>query len=289
MILSVLERALALAFGRIGTLLAASWGYILLMAGLNLALSGQFLPGDGFTTVSYLTEPVAAADDGAVRVLAGLANVLLGFAAATAYMRRILIDARDFPFSFAPRVLKVMMKLLLLLLLGGLLMIPLLAVAGAITAITAGFGIIAFLATPFVALMLVQKLSLILPAAALEDRLSLRQSWSASAGLGWPMALAALVMGLLSVVITLAWIWVLGLVKAAVPDATTALAVSAALPLGSVGVSVWLFASLHATCYGLVRERYAERVGLTPGITDAARTRHEAAAAIARVRNIGKS
>ncbi|WP_106753696.1 hypothetical protein [Pannonibacter carbonis] len=176
MILSVLERALALAFGRIGTLLAASWGYILLMAGLNLALSGQLLPGDGFTTVSYMTEPVVAADDGALRLVAGLANILLGFAAATAYMRRILIGARDFPFSFAPRVLKVMVKLLLLLLLGALMLVPLFAIAGIITAVTAGFGIIAFIAAPFVALMLMQKLSLILPAAALEDDLTLRQS-----------------------------------------------------------------------------------------------------------------
>lgn len=288
MILSVLERALALAFGRIGTLLAASWGYILLMAGLNLTLSGQLLPGDGFTTVSYMTEPVVAADDGALRLVAGLANILLGFAAATAYMRRILIGAKDFPFSFAPRVLKVMVKLLLLLLLGALMLVPLFALAGIITAVTAGFGIIAFIAAPFVALMLMQKLSLILPATALEDDLTLRQSWSASAGLGWAMAFAALVVGLLSVVMTLAWTWILGLLKAAFPDPAVALAISAALPLGSVGVSVWLFASLHATCYGLVRERYAERVGLTSGQTEEARTRHDAAKAIARVKSLGR-
>lgn len=288
MILSVLERALALAFGRIGTLLAASWGYILLMAGLNLALSGQLLPGDGFTTVSYMTEPVVAADDGALRLVAGLANILLGFAAATAYMRRILIGAKDFPFSFAPRVLKVMVKLLLLLLLGALMLVPLFAIAGIITAVTAGFGIIAFIAAPFVALMLMQKLSLILPAAALEDDLTLRQSWSASAGLGWAMAFAALVVGLLSVIMTLAWTWILSLLKAAFPDPAVALAISAALPLGSVGVSVWLFASLHATCYGLVRERYAERVGLTSSQTEEARTRHDAAEAIARVKSLGR-
>lgn len=289
MFLSVLERAIALAFGRTGTLLAASWGYILLMAGLNLALSGQLIPGDGFTTVSYMTEPVAAADDGAIRLVAGLANLLLGFAAATAYMRRILIDARDFPFSFAPRILKVMVELLLLVLIGALLLVPLLALGGAIAAVTAGFGIIALIAAPFVALMMVQKLSLILPAAALEDDLTLRQSWSASAGLGWPMAFAALVLGLLSVLMTFIWIWVLGLIKAAFPDPVVALAVSAALPLGSVGVSVWLFASLHATCYGLVRERYARRVGLSPRLSDEARARHDAARAIARVRNIGRS
>lgn len=288
MILSVLERALALAFGRIGTLLAASWGYILLMAGLNLTLSGQLLPGDGFTTVSYMTEPVVAADDGALRLVAGLANILLGFAAATAYMRRILIGAKDFPFSFAPRVLKVMVKLMLLLLLGALMLVPLFALAGIITAVTAGFGIIAFIAAPFIALMLMQKLSLILPATALEDSLTLRQSWSASAGLGWAMAFAALVVGLLSVVMTLAWTWILSLLKAAFPDPSIALAISAALPLGSVGVSVWLFASLHATCYGLVRERYAERVGLTSGQTEEARTRHDAAQAIARVKSLGR-
>jgi hypothetical protein len=258
------------------------------MAGLNLALSGQLLPGDGFTTVSYMTEPVVAADDGALRLVAGLANILLGFAAATAYMRRILIGARDFPFSFAPRVLKVMVKLLLLLLLGALMLVPLFAIAGIITAVTAGFGIIAFIAAPFIALMLMQKLSLILPAAALEDDLTLRQSWSASAGLGWAMAFAALVVGLLSVVMTLAWTWILSLLKAAFPDPVVALAISAALPLGSVGVSVWLFASLHATCYGLVRERYAERVGLTSSQTEEARTRHDAAEAIARAKSLGR-
>ena len=37
---------------------------------------------------------------------------------------------------------------------------------------------------------------------------------------------------------------------------------SAIFPMGTMLILVWVFASLHATFYGLIRERYAEKLGL---------------------------
>ena len=99
MFLTLLERSWSLAQHNIGTLFKTGWAYILVLIAVNVTIGAALSPTAGFSTVSYMTEPVAAADEGGLRLLAVLANALLGFSIAIAYVRRILIDARDFPLS----------------------------------------------------------------------------------------------------------------------------------------------------------------------------------------------
>ncbi|MHA7775964.1 4-hydroxy-3-methylbut-2-en-1-yl diphosphate synthase [Roseibium sp. M-1] len=263
MFFTVLERSLSLAQHNFGTLLKTGWAYILLLVALNFAIGASLMPESGFKTVSYMTEPVAAADEGALRALAAIANLLVGFSIAIAYVRRILIDAHDFPLSIGARTFRVIFKQIVLTLIGTLSLIPLVIVAVLLAAVTAGIGVVVLLLAPFIALMVVQKFSVVLPAAAVDDPLSFRESWRATAGLGWAMAFAALVMSLLAGALVGIWAGVLwvsdGLLPASVLWAQIR---SAVFPMGTMLILVWAFASLHATFYGLIREKFASQLGL---------------------------
>jgi len=283
MFFTVLERSLSLAQHHLGTLLKAGWAYILVLVALNFAIGTSLMPESGFKTVSYMTEPVAAADEGALRALAAVANLLVGFSIAIAYVRRILIDARDFPLIFGTRLLHVIFDMIVLFLIGALSLIPLVIVALLLAAVTAGFGLLLLFLAPFIAMMVVQKFSVVLPAAAVDDPLTFRESWRATAGLGWAMAFAALVMSLLAGALVGVWallLWISdGLLPASVLWAQIR---SAIFPMGTMLILVWAFASLHATFYGLVRERFAERLGLRREDLSRVEEKRDAAKAKAR-------
>jgi len=263
MFLTVLERSLSLAQHNIGTLFKTGWAYILLLAALNFAIGASLMPESGFKTVSYMTEPVAAADEGALRALAGLANLVIGFSIAIAYVRRILIGAEDFPIAFGARTVQVIVYQIVLGLIGMLSLIPLFIIASIVAALTAGFGLLLLFLAPFIALMVVQKFSVVLPATAVDDPLSLKESWRATGGLGWSMAFAALVMSLLAGALVGIWALVLWVSDGLLPASLIWQQIrSAIFPMGTMLIFVWIFASLHATFYGLIRERFAEKLGL---------------------------
>ncbi|MEW4461299.1 4-hydroxy-3-methylbut-2-en-1-yl diphosphate synthase [Roseibium algicola] len=263
MFFTVLERSLSLAQHNFGTLLKTGWAYILLLVALNFAIGGSLMPESGFKTVSYMTEPVAAADEGALRALAAIANLLVGFSIAIAYVRRILIDARDFPVTFGARNIRVILNQIVLSLIGALSLIPLVIVSLLLAAVTAGIGLLLLFLAPFVALMVVQRFSVVLPASAVDDPLTLRESWRATSGLGWAMAFAALVMSLLAGFLIGIWAVVLGVSDGLMPASVLWQQIrSAVFPMGTMLILVWAFASLHATFYGLIRERFAAQLGL---------------------------
>ncbi|ADZ68767.1 hypothetical protein [Polymorphum gilvum] len=296
MFMAIVERTIALASRRAGTLLGTGWAYMLLLLAVNLALSNAVAPGASFTTGSYMTEPLATSGAATgdrvagLRILALLANVLIGFSIAVAYTRRILIDARDFFLVANARTLKVIFNQILLALIGLLALIPLFLIAGLVGLITAGAGFLAFFAAPFVALMLVQRFSMILPAAAVDDPLTLRDSWTATRGMGWAMAFAALLASAVLACLVGLWALLLYGIDALLPaDPVTAQLRSAAFPMGTMTLAVWVFASLHATCYGLIRERFAEKVGLTRDIRARADARREAARAVRVARLPGRA
>jgi len=266
---TVLSRAVILGQHHIGTLFSTGWAYILLLLGMNFAIGSTLSPSAGFTTVSYMTEPVTGADQGGLRALAALANVLIGFSIAIAYVRRILIDARDFPLIVGARTVRVIVNQVLLTVIGVVSLIPLAILSTILAAVTGGLGALLMLAAPFIALMVVQRFSVVLPAAAVDDALTLKESWHLTRGLGWAMAFAAFVMSLLAGCLIGMWalmLWGLGgLVPA---DPIWQHMRSAAFPMGTTLISVWVFASLHATFYGLIRERYAEKLGLEHDIIE---------------------
>ncbi|MCR9283197.1 MAG: 4-hydroxy-3-methylbut-2-en-1-yl diphosphate synthase [Rhodobacteraceae bacterium] len=263
MFFTVLERSLSLAQHNFGTLLKTGWAYILLLVALNFAIGGSLMPESGFKTVSYMTEPVAAADEGALRALAAIANLLVGFSIAIAYVRRILIDARDFPVTFGARNIRVILNQIVLSLIGALSLIPLVIVSLLLAAVTAGIGLLLLFLAPFVALMVVQRFSVVLPASAVDDPLTLKESWRATSGLGWAMAFAALVMSLLAGFLVGIWAVVLGVSDGLMPASVLWQQIrSAIFPMGTMLILVWAFASLHATFYGLIRERFAAQLGL---------------------------
>lgn len=264
MFITVLERSLSLAKHNIGTLFRTGWAYILLLVALNFAIGSSLMPESGFKTVSYMTEPVAAVDEGALRALAGLANLLVGFSIGIAYVRRILIGARDFPIFFGRRTVRVIFNQVVLSLIGLLSLVPLFIIAGIIAAFTAGVGLLLLFLAPFIALMVVQKISVILPAAAVDDPLTLKESWQATSGLSWAMAFAALAMSLLAGFLVGAWALLLGVSDGLLPASQAWPQIrSAIFPMGTMLILVWVFASLHATFYGLIRKRYADRLGLS--------------------------
>jgi hypothetical protein len=263
MFFTVLERSLSLAQHNFGTLLKTGWAYILLLVALNFAIGGSLMPESGFKTVSYMTEPVAAADEGALRALAAIANLLVGFSIAIAYVRRILIDARDFPVTFGARNIRVILNQIVLSLIGALSLIPLVIVSLLLAAVTAGIGLLLLFLAPFVAMMVVQRFSVVLPASAVDDPLTLKESWRATSGLGWAMAFAALVMSLLAGFLVGIWAVVLGVSDGLMPASVLWQQIrSAIFPMGTMLILVWAFASLHATFYGLIRERFAAQLGL---------------------------
>ncbi|QFT29719.1 4-hydroxy-3-methylbut-2-en-1-yl diphosphate synthase [Roseibium porphyridii] len=263
MFITVLERSFSLAQHNVGTLLKTGWAYILLLIALNFAIGGTLMPESGFKTVSYMTEPVAEADEGALRALAAIANLLVGFSIAIAYVRRILIEANDFPIVFGKRTIRVILNQIILGLIGMLSLIPLVIVASLLAAVTAGFGLLLLFLAPFIALMVVQRLSVVLPAAAVDDPLTLKESWRATSGLGWAMAFAALVMSLLAGFLIAMWGLLLSISDGLLPASELWPQIrSAIFPMGTMLIFVWIFASLHATFYGLIRERFAEKLGL---------------------------
>ncbi len=263
MFFTVLERSLSLAQHNFGTLLKTGWAYILLLVALNFAIGGSLMPESGFKTVSYMTEPVAAADEGALRALGAIANLLVGFSIAIAYVRRILIDARDFPVTFRARNIRVILNQIVLSLIGALSLIPLVIVSLLLAAVTAGIGLLLLFLAPFLALMVVQRFSVVLPASAVDDPLTLKESWRATSGLGWAMAFAALVMSLLAGFLVGIWAVVLGVSDGLMPASVLWQQIrSAIFPMGTMLILVWAFASLHATFYGLIRERFAAQLGL---------------------------
>jgi len=263
MFLTVLERSLSLAQHNVGTLFRTGWAYIALLAALNFAIGASLMPESGFKTVSYMTEPVATADEGSLRALAGIANLLIGFSIAIAYVRRILIGTRDFPVTFGTRTLQVIVYQIVLSLIGMLSLIPLIIISSIIAALTAGFGLLLMFLAPFIALMVVQRFSVVLPATAVDDPLTLRESWRATSGLGWAMAFAALVMSLLAGALVGIWALLLWLSDGLLPASLVWQQIrSAGFPMGTMLIFVWIFSSLHATCYGLIRERFAKQLGL---------------------------
>ncbi|WP_428643281.1 4-hydroxy-3-methylbut-2-en-1-yl diphosphate synthase [Roseibium sp.] len=263
MLITVLERSLSLAQHHLGTLFRTGWAYILVLAALNFAIGASLTPEGGFRTVSYMTEPVTAPDEGALRALATIANLLVGFSIAIAYVRRILIDARDFPLTISARTFRVILNQIVLGLIGALSLIPLVIVTLLVAAVTGGLGLLLFVLAPFVALMVVQKFSVVLPAAAVDDPLTFKESWRATSGLGWAMAFSALVMSLLAGVLVAVWVGLLSLSDALLPASELWPQIrSAIFPMGTMLILVWVFSSLHATFYGLIRERFAERLGL---------------------------
>ncbi|GGB38604.1 hypothetical protein GCM10011316_08300 [Roseibium aquae] len=278
MFTTVLSRAVILGQHHIGTLFSTGWAYILLLLALNFAIGSTLTPVGGFTTVSYMTEPVASVDQGGVRALAALANILIGFSIAIAYVRRILIDARDFPIIFGARTVRVIVNQLLLSLIGIASLIPLIIVSAILAAVTGGLGALLMLAAPFIALMVVQRFSVVLPAAAVDDALTLKESWHLTSGLGWAMAFAAFIMSLLAGCLVGIWALMLWGVGGLLPaDPIWQQMRSAAFPMGTMLISVWVFASLHATFYGLIRERYAERLGLDRELMEDVEAHREAA------------
>ena len=269
MLLVVISRTLDLARHRLPTLFSAGWGYMLVLVALNVAISLQMMPENGFTTGSYMMEPLtatgdAAAREKALRGLAVLANILAGFSIAVAYLRRILLGERGFPLAFGARNIRVAWKLALLGLLSVLFFLPLLLLGALLTSVTGPIGGFLLLASPFITLMLVQRVSLVLPAAALDDSMSLKDSWRLTAGIGWSLAFAALVVSLLAALATGLWIGFVSLVGDAFVPATGLAAQlrSALVPMGAMVILTWLFASLHATAYALTRERFVEQAGL---------------------------
>lgn len=269
MLLVVLSRTLELARARLATLFAAGWGYMLVLVALNLAISARLMPDSGFTTGSYMMEPLAAVGDAAareraLRLLAVLANVAAGFSIGVAFLRRVLLGERAFPLAFGLRNFRVAWKLALLGLLSVLFFVPLLLLGALLTPVTGPVGGLLLLASPFVTLMLVQRVSLVLPAAALDDSMSLKDSWRLTAGIGWSLAFAALVVSLLAALATGLWVGLVSLVGDAFVPATGLAAQlrSALVPMGAMVILTWLFASLHATAYALTRERFVEKVGL---------------------------
>ena len=282
MILIVLGRTLELARNRLPTLFASGWGYMLLLLALNVAISASLLSDAGFATGSYMTEPITdVTDEGrreaALRMLAVVANVIAGFSIGVAYLRRVLLGRREFVLAFGARNLRVGWKIVLLALIGVLLLVPLMFGSGLLTAMTGPLGALLFFASPFVVLMLVQRLSLVLPAAALDDPMTLGTSWRLTRGMGIAVALTALVVSFAVLVACGLW-WgavaltgelarlFLPLVLASETTVSVLRGVeilrSALLPAGIMVLVTWLFSSLHATSYALARERFVTQVGL---------------------------
>lgn len=269
MFVTVLERSVALAQHNVGTLFKTGWAYILLLIALNFAIGMMLAPGAGFSTISYMTEPVTQTDESGLRILAVLGNILIGFSIAIAYVRRILIDARDFPVSLGARTINVVVNLIVLGLIGVLALVPLAILSFAIAAMTAGLGFLLMFLAPFISLMVVQRFSVVLPAAAIDDKLTLKESWRATSGMGWAMAFSALIMSLLAACLVAVWAVLLTGVGAILStDPITLQIRSAVFPMGVMLICVWVFASLHATFYGLIRERFAERLGLGQTVYD---------------------
>ena len=101
------------------------------------------------------------------------------------------------------------------------------------------------------------------PPRAVDDPLTLKESWHATSGMGWAMAFSALIMSLLAGFLIFVWGFLLSVSDGLCPASDLWQQVrSAIFPMGTMLILVWVFSSLHATFYGLIRERFAEKLGL---------------------------
>jgi hypothetical protein len=298
MFLIVLSRTLALARKELATLFAAGWGYMLLLVALNAAISLPLMPEAGFATGSYMVEPIAAGDEVrtvAWRGLAIVANVLAGFSIGVAYLRRVLLGRREFFLAFGARNVWVAWKLAVLGLIGALLFLPILFAALLLTPLVGPLAAILVLASPFLVILVVQRLSLVLPAIALDDDLSLGDAWRLSQGFGLALMVAAIAIWLLAAVLGFTWYFLLGVLGLVAPDTQTlAVLHSALFPMGAMVIVTWLYSSLLATSYALARERFAEKVGLELAERERAEAvrarahKQRAAAAVSSVRDLSR-
>nr|WP_319384522.1 4-hydroxy-3-methylbut-2-en-1-yl diphosphate synthase [uncultured Roseibium sp.] len=263
MFITVLVRSLSVGLSNIGTFFGAGWAYILLLLALNSSFILIYAPENGFSTGTYMSAKVDGSRQAAFALFAMFANPIGGFSIAIAYVRRILIEANDFPVVFGKRTLKFIGLVIALTVIGFGLLIPLTFFASLVAVVTAGIGSVVMIVMLFVALMVVQRFSLVLPAAAVDDPLTLAESWHATAGLGWAMAFSAPLMSLLSGVLFFVLVVLVFLGSTIVPQGKTTDAFFAMLVVfGTMLILVWAFASLQATSYGLIRERFARKLGL---------------------------
>ncbi len=284
----LLNRTWHLASAHLTTLLRVSWAYLFLLLAINIYLSGALQPATGFETGSYMTEPLEGSDIG-LRSLGLLANLLIGLSIAIAYTRRMLIDANDFSLSFGIRHVKVAGYQILLMIIGMALMIPLAIIASILGMFLGPFALIAGLAMPFVALMIVQRFSLVLPSAAIDDTMSLRDSWYATRGMGWAMAFNAAIAMLATGCLLLALFIFLELTERFLfPDPLFGQIRSGVMPMVTMLTMVWIFANLHTTCYAVAREKFAGKI-LGEHQAEQARLRYEAARALNAAKNLKKS
>ncbi|GGF00428.1 4-hydroxy-3-methylbut-2-en-1-yl diphosphate synthase [Stappia taiwanensis] len=304
MLLVVVSRSLKLARSRLGTFFTAGWAYMLVLLAVNLAISVAMTPDTGFQTGSYMMEPFAGGDGAddpdrakALRGLAVLANLLAGFSIAIAYVRRIVTGRREFFLAFGLRHVRVAWELLLLGLLGTGILMALFFGAAFTTLIAPPVGAALMILCLPLSVMLVQRFSLVLPAAALDDPLTLRESWRLTAGLSWALTIAALAVLAVAGAAVGIWTLLLGLFDTALAlggSGPLAQVRSALLPMGTMVIVTWLLSSLHVTAYGLVRERVARQVGLQQAEVERAerlrgeRQRAQAHRAVAAVRDIGR-
>ena len=268
MLLTVLSRTLDLARKRFVMLFAAGWGYMVLLVALNAVISVSLSPEAGFTTGSYMMEPIDqsgddAARQAALRMLALIANLVAGFSIGVAYVRRVLLGRAEFFLAFGARNLRVAWKLVALGVLGLVFLLPLVAVSGMLIPITGPIGVFAMMASPFIALMLVQRISLVVPGAALDDEMTFKESWQLTRGIGWALAVAALALSALAGVGVALWGASISLADLVVTETGPLAHLRSALfPMGAMVIVTWLFGSLHATAYALARERFVEEAGL---------------------------
>lgn len=284
----ILNRTWHLASAHLTTLLRVSWAYLLLLLAINIYLSGALQPASGFETGSYMTEPLEGSDI-SLRSLGLLANLLIGLSIAIAYTRRMLIEADDFFLSFGLRHVKVAGYQLLLMIIGMALMIPLAIIASISGMLLGPLAVIVGIAMPFVALMIVQRVSLVLPSAAIDDTMSLRDSWHATQGMGWAMAFNAAIAMLATGCLILALFIVFELTERFLfPDALFGQIRSGVLPMATMLTMVWIFANLHTTCYAVAREKFAKRI-LGEQQAEQARLQYEASRALNAAKTLKKS
>ncbi|MEP3278844.1 MAG: 4-hydroxy-3-methylbut-2-en-1-yl diphosphate synthase [Stappiaceae bacterium] len=284
----LLKRTWYLATAHLSTLLRVSWAYLLLLLAINIYLSGVLQPSGGFQTGSYMTEPLEGSDL-SLRSLGILANLIIGLSIAIAYTRRLLIDAQDFFVSFGIRHIKVAGLQILLAIMGLALMFPLGIIALFSGMFLGPFAIFIGLAMPFVALMIIQRFSLVLPAAAIDDTMSLRDSWHATQGMGWAMAFnAAIAMLAAGCMVVALFVFFELAERFLFPDALFAQFRSAILPMATMLTMVWIFANIHTTCYAIAREKFANKI-LGARQAEQARLQYEATRALNVANHLKKS
>ncbi|WP_417687665.1 hypothetical protein [Roseibium sp.] len=279
MISSLLDRTLALTFLNLGTLLRVGWPFLAALVALDLYIGVKLFDTRDFMTLSYLSgAPAPSIDEDGLVLLAIFANVSSGFIIATAYLRTLLAGAPVFSLNLLIGSLAVFMKFVTLGFIG-------LIAAGIGTAVTFilfsillnlmpdamigndmdafgySLGLTIFVGSAFLTLLLAQRFALVLPAAAIGDPLTYRESWHATRGLGASFSMTGLLMCLIAVVfLAILGGLIYGIVSFEISQLSKQLLVVTLAPLGTLVIIVWIFASLHAAQYHFVRENYAARL-----------------------------